>query len=52
MKPTLELQEIIVALGIDLERFRIWQQSELPRPEASSLEDKSMDAPDVYEMVF
>jgi hypothetical protein len=32
MKPTLELQEIIVALGIDIESFRVWEQRELLKP--------------------
>ncbi len=31
MKPTLELQEIVSALGIDPFRFLAWQEKELAR---------------------
>ncbi|MFD0696289.1 hypothetical protein ACFQZT_19675 [Paenibacillus sp. GCM10027628] len=51
MKPTLELQEIITALGIDPKRYQAWKQKELQDAQNRKLINELTETTTLYEMV-
>ncbi|MDD9271840.1 hypothetical protein ACFPES_32905 [Paenibacillus sp. GCM10023248] len=52
MKPTLELQEIVSALGIDPFRFLAWQEQELALKEQQHTPiEEQKDASSMYGLV-
>ncbi|MBD0384135.1 hypothetical protein [Paenibacillus sedimenti] len=51
MKPTLELQDIIAALGIDANRYQAWQQKELQAAKESMIKDETIESTLLYELV-
>ncbi|MEW9702757.1 hypothetical protein [Paenibacillus sp. SI8] len=50
MKPTLELEEIIVALGIDLDRYRLWEQKELRGPKEVKPKENERNKAELVEL--
>ncbi|GFZ97887.1 hypothetical protein GCM10008018_50180 [Paenibacillus marchantiophytorum] len=52
MKPTLELQEIVAALGIDPFRFLAWQEKELALKQQDPTEGPHSDFISSYELVI